>query len=226
MIKKVSGHFKMLMAVIFNQKRESFLLCALVIILFIIYFPDFKGDNLHEKYWHWIDPVAGIMTFVTSLVIFYLQAKTRWEESLDKQLNVDYIYINDNGDSILLAQVVGAYLSGSSDVRQWAQSLGGQMMGNLDFDMNWDDERKPAILKDQKGEYYKSYVIKIYLTTNPFELKPRTIKDEETQGNKDLDTKLLTGRDILDRFKSRRFKHSEVSGSLDELPIVWKRKEI
>jgi len=157
-----------------------------------------------DNFWAVLDPVAGIMTFFITLIILFIQAKTNWENGLEKKLDITYMYILPvDASEISLVQVHGAYLSGESDVRPWAQSLGSQIMGNMDFDMNWDDP-KPAITYDTENKaFYKRYEVIMYLSSNPFEIDK--------------------GRDTAHKFLQRSFKYSKVSGDLNNLPIIWSR---
>ncbi|HRQ31119.1 MAG TPA: hypothetical protein PLU49_13645 [Saprospiraceae bacterium] len=176
----------------------------LVFLLLVIYWPGFSKLGFKQGVWSWVDPVAGIMTFITTLVIFGMQAYKNWEQSLEKRLNVKYIFTGEKNDQ-LLAHIKGAYLAGENDTRAWAQQLGNQIMGNLDFDMNWDDP-KPEVLKDNFGRYFKVYNINIYLTSNPL---------STAEGK----TKAIF-------FLQRKFKHSLTSGGLENLPIMWERIEV
>lgn len=159
-----------------------------------------------QDLWHWLDPVAGIMTFITTLFIFGMQAYKNWETSLEKRLNINYWSSGENDSRKPVVKVLGAYLSGENDIRAWAQQLGRQMMGNLDFDMNWDDDTPPKILKMNKGKFFKQYEIDVYLTSNPFESEEHKKK--------------------VDEFIKRKFRHSRVMGDLENLPIIWERIDL
>lgn len=181
----------------------SILLIVLIIFLSLIYLPEFTGNDISKTIYDWIDPVAGIMTFITTLVIFGMQAYKNWEQSLEKRLNINYWYSGENDSRTPVAKVLGAYLSGENDIRAWAQQLGRQMLGDLDFDMNWDDDTPPRILKMNKGKFFKQYEIDVYLTTNPLE-------SEKHKKN-------------VDEFIKRKFWHSIIKIDSDNWPIIWKR---
>jgi translation initiation factor 2 beta subunit (eIF-2beta)/eIF-5 len=178
----------------------------LMILLVYLGFRYETAENHTDDFWQWIDPVAGIMTFATTLVIFGIQAYNNWEDSLEKQLSVDYIYTGGL-EELTIVQVKNAYLAGDGDVRAWAQALGGQMMGNLDFDMNWDEEPQKIHYDNKEGKYFKYYAVKLYLTTDP-----RTIKNDDRKGEK-----------VMLSFLERKFKHSKLEGDLENLPINWIR---
>lgn len=198
--------------ILHHSKPWSFILLGTIVFLMWMYFYkigkislDTTFKDSFETFWQWLDPVAGIMTFLTTLTIFWFQAKQKWEDSLEKMLTVEYIYTGGKNEKII-AIVENAYLSGESDIRQWAQSLGGQIMGNLDFDMNWDEEKEKIVFHENK--YFKSHNIKLYLTSDP--------KEIENDNKK--------GKMVMEEFLKRKFKYSTVEGNIDHFPIIWKRK--
>lgn len=176
------------------------LLVGLIFFLIAIYFNRWIATEggCDDKFWELIDPVSAITTFIATLFIYYNQARQRWEDNLEKLLDVQYYYTRNGEGDELIAEIRGAYLSGESDIRQWAISLGGQLfgIGQLKFDMNWDDDAKPRIIKSGK-KHVKQYNIKMYLTSKPEKIT-------------------LPSSDNL--------KYSEIQGSVDKLPIIWKRK--
>lgn len=141
----------------------SALLAALVICLSLLYWH--KGaatTGFWDDAWEISDPVAGIMTFVTTLVIFYLQARQSWIASLEKQLDVDYIY-----DGKVIGKIRGAYLSGESDIRAWSQSLGGQLYRGqrLSLDMVMDEVSLP--IRKEGDRWINPFKATLYLTSPP-----------------------------------------------------------
>ena len=179
---------------------QSLLIVVTIIALGLLYLPPWRG-NFAEAFWNWIDPVAGISAFVISLAILYNQARDHWEEGLEKQLTVFYLNSVDGKE---IAVVKNAYLAGPSDIRQWAQQLGGQMFGHMEMDMNWDDDDPPRIICETvlgKPRFVKSYSIKLYFDFN---------KSSEVS---------------LSKFKKRSFKHSHVEGDTENLPVRWIRQE-
>ena len=188
-----------LFTIIHHSKPWSYLLLALITVLGTYY--ALVTDHT-DTLWQWIDPVAGIMTFGTTLVIFGMQAKTNWENSLEKLLTIEYVYTGDMQERTI-ARIENAYLSGEADIRPWAQQLGGQIMGNLDLDMNWDESERDIIF--QGNQYFNAYSIKLYITSDP----------SRSEG----------GQKKISEFLNRRFKHSQVSGDISNLPIIWKRFE-
>ena len=180
---------------------QFFLIIGGLLLLMFIYKYSFQGVNVWDCFYHYIDPVASIMTFITTLVIFYIQAKQKWENSIEKRLSVRYVYVGESGnDSQIIAEIIDAYLPGESDVRAWAQSLGQQMMGFLDFDMHWDEE--PPVIKyhEKMNNYIKAYSISVYLTTNP------------------------TDNETMTKFKKKKFKHSNICISPDGTSLKWTEK--
>lgn len=123
---------------------QSFLLLILLVILVKAYLVRLQdGETFSDLFWRFIDPVAGIMTFATTLGIFYFQGYQSWEESLEKRLTVSYF--GPVKDQVVeIVRIERAYLAGESDVRARAQSLGCQILGQLDFDLDWDEEPTKA----------------------------------------------------------------------------------
>jgi len=193
----------------------------------IAYRYNYQGINLWDCIYNYIDPVAGIMTFFTTLVIFYIQAKKTWEENLEKHLSIDYIYVDEYSNEAIICQIVDAYLSDEADIRAWSQSLGSQIMGNLDFDMNWDADK--PLIKKENGTYFKKYKISIYLTRNPFETK--NVSEAKENIPNDMGVAFCRFEkpkfeNPTTKFLAKKFKHSEVIYQ-EHLPyITWKRKNI
>jgi hypothetical protein len=187
-----------------NKIWSTIIATALIILISIFWHNTDPIQSFADNFWAVIDPVAGIMTFFITLIILFIQAKTNWENGLEKRLSIIYMFIDPmNKVEVPLVNIENAYLSGDADIRPWAQSLGGQIMGNMDFDMNWDDP-KPTIIYDTKmREFYKKYEVIMYLTSNP------------------LDTE--KGKETFQNFLQRSFKYSKVSGDLNNLPIIWTR---
>ena len=156
------------------------------------------SDNL----WNVLDPISGILTFIISMIILYVQSRNNWENNLEKRLNANYVLV-DEAQNMPLLIVEQAYLSSEADIRQWAQQLGRQVMDDINFDMNWDDPEPEIRLDNETNRYYKLYKITVYLTSNPF--------NEEKGATK------------LKEFLDKRFKYSKVDGNASMLPIRWVR---
>lgn len=198
-------HTKIFIQILSSNKIWSTIIAsALVILIYIFWHNTDPTKSFADNFWAVIDPVAGIMTFFITLIILFIQAKSNWENSLEKRLSISYLYVNPiDKTEILLAKIIDAYLSGEADIRPWAQSLGQQILGTLDFDMNWDDP-KPQIEYDKnQKQFFKKYEVTLYLSNNPLST------------NK--------GLEIASNFLNRSFKHSKVVGSIEDLPIKWSR---
>lgn len=191
--KGLHNRFKIILTGVSSNKLLFWGLTALIGITGCLYAIDEDHTN---SFWAWIDPVAGIMTFITTLVIFCMQAYKAWEDKLEKQLYIDYYYVNEEMQDVHVASIMGAYLAGESDIRQWAISLGGQMFGTIKFDMNWNDELPPSVIR-HGNKYFKKYIIRMYLTELPVKC---TLPSSEN------------------------LKFSKVEGDLQNLPIRWVRK--
>jgi hypothetical protein len=181
---------------------SSTLIIGLFLVLISLYMYQWDGDNLQEKFWSVLDPVTTLLTFITTLAIFYIQAYNNWENSLEKSLTISY-YIDEDGTTKEILRIVNAYLSGESDIRQWAQSLGGQVFGLLSLDIAWDES--PPKINQTGTEYFKAYEVALYLPVNPL-------------NNPEVRAK------ILPSFLERKLTHSLVRGDADHLPIIWERR--
>lgn len=187
------------------KKYWLFTILFLVSFIFLVYAFLYKThgvNNIEEAIWLVADPAITFLTFGTTLVIFYMQARVGWEESLEKKLSISYIYSSPDRE-IELLRIEDSYLAGESDIRAWAQSLGRQVFGNLEFDIAWDE--KPPSIRKIKNKYFKTYSTRLFLNTNPFE-------NVDTVNTK------------IKPFLEREFAQSEIHGSIDKLPIVWRRK--
>lgn len=184
-------------------KAQSLLIGLLLIVLILTYLYKWQnGETSADSLWEFIDPVAGIMTFITSLAIFYVQGYQRWEDSLEKRLSASY-YAPNGEKQIEIVRVEKAYLSGIGDIRAWTQSLGSQILGNLDFDLIWDDLPEKTVYENKK--WYRDYEVNIYLSKNPLE-DPEVVEKKTKP------------------FLKKSFHLSDTEGDLKNLPIVWKRK--
>ncbi len=178
-------------------KQVLFLVGALGILCIGMYFQwpvVIKLDN-------YLSPVFGLITFPITLAILYFQGYQRWEDNLEKRLTVSYVYVESSDNTTEIARIEKAYLSGEGDIRAWAQQLGSQIMGQLNFDLIWD--RKPPKVVNEDKKWYKNYEVIIYLTSNPL----------ATQH----------GQQKANELGKRQFQHSVVQGDVNNLPIIWKR---
>lgn len=119
----------------------------------------FSADAL----WEWLDPVSGIMSLVLTFVVLYNQAYQRWEDGLEKRLDVDFVL---KGQDKPIIQVKNAFLAGEADIRAWGQQLGRQIMGDMHLDLSWD--RSVPVIKKDGAEVVKSYTLTIFLVDDPF----------------------------------------------------------
>lgn len=193
-------------AILCSNKIWSTIIATALIILIIVFWHNIDPClSYSDNFWAVLDPVAGIMTFFITLIILFIQAKTNWENGLEKRLSIKYAFIDPKEKSeVPLVIIENAYLSGDADIRPWAQSLGGQIMGSMDFDMNWDDPKPFIEFDSNQKQYFKKYQVTLYLATNPLQT--------------------IDGIDKAKKFLTRSFKHSRVAGDTDNPPIIWSRK--
>ena len=193
--------------------------------LVVFYLHRWQGATNADKFYNGIEPVANLLTFVTTLVIFIMQAKLKWENSIEKRLSVKYIFVGVDGssnDDVEIAQVIDAYLPSESDARAWAQSLGQQMMGFLDFDMHWDEKTPKIEFNTKLGKFVKRYFLQVYLTTDPRVVQV-TKKDKDTSEEKKNEKKLNIPNDKFENFKKKKFRHSELIPNNNN-SITWQEK--
>lgn len=195
-----------------------------ILYLIMFYSYKFEGINIQDKWYNFLDPIASIMTFITTLAIFYMQAKTKWENSIEKRLSVTYIFVGNDGDedNVEVAKIIDAYLPSESDARAWAQSLGSQIMGNLDFDMHWDESKSKIEFNEKLGDFVKRYSLKVYLTTDPRNVISLKTQKEKTILFEDPE-KIIVTNDKLEKFKNKKFKHSKLSQD-EKGCLIWEEK--
>ncbi len=188
-----------------SEWKQVLLLISLIAFLGLA-FGGIINIPVLNKIWGIFDPVAGIATFFITLAILWNQLRLGWENGLEKRLNVEYCTLSGTELQVLFL-VKGAYLAGESDIRPWAQQLGQQITGTLQFDMNWDDDTPKKIMYDRREKkYVKNFYVTMYLTTNPLHTEK--------------------GKASIHDFIERKtyLKHSTIEGDLENLPIIWKRK--
>ncbi|HKL03691.1 MAG TPA: hypothetical protein VJ911_08450 [Cryomorphaceae bacterium] len=189
-----------------HNRKQAVLVSLVLLVLSLIYWHKWNPNSefyCPDRFWEFIDPVSAIGAFIFTIAILYNQAKEKYFNSLESRLSVDFYY-----QGKVVMKVEQAYLAAKSDIRSWAQSLGGQMAGErLTFDMNWEDD-KPMKIETQHNETFKHYYITIFLTENP-------LNQDHFKSNTFLKNK-------------NQFKHSEVIVKKEEDNtncIIWRRKK-
>lgn len=140
-----------------------FICTAITVLLCVIFVNNFV-DNVWTA---WIDPIIGVTLIFGPLMIWFYTNREDWAHQLPKRLTVHFIY-----EGKPLFSCFEAYLSGESDIRQWAQQIGSQWSGsrNLQFDPFIFQER-PDIMREKHtdGEWqsYKLYTLVIKLQEMP-----------------------------------------------------------
>jgi hypothetical protein len=196
--------------------KQVFLLVILLIILFPIYcnLNYDSSDSLAENIWNIVDPVAGIGAFLITIAVLYNQGKQKYLESLEKRLSVDYYLVSEDGSQDLIMQVVQAYLAGESDIRQWAQSLGGQQLAgkHLSFDLYFKTVFEAKKESDSNGDKFLHYKINMYLDEDPRK-ETELVNTKEEMGHRR--SGLLMKED---------FKNSVLTRPSKDSVWEWKRK--
>lgn len=180
------------------------ILFMLLLSVFLIRAYAFKfgleGESFPDRFWEFFEPVSGILTLLVTLFILYMQAYKNWEEACEKRVTVRYVYSTDAFKTREVARIENAYLGNSDDIRAWSQSLGRQLLGQLDFDMDWGEIKEK--INYREGKWYKEYYTTIYLVSNPWD-------EEEME-------KL--------RKKKEEFQRSEIIIDTEEQHALWRRK--
>jgi len=170
--------------------------------------------SLAHNIWATIDPIAGIGAFIFTLIVLYNQGMDRYLNSLEKRLSVDYYLLSNNDDPKLIMKIEQAYLAGDADIRQWAQSLGGQQLtgDHLSFDMHFETvfERKKE--RDKNGTPFLHYKINMYLDKDP---RQRVKLVEDKNDPESQESKLLT---------EETYKFSILLRPAKDKIWTWKRK--
>jgi hypothetical protein len=200
--------FRKSIAIIVHSWRQIF--ATLIIIFTLGVFYSYKLASLYdqESWWSFLDPLTSITTAAVSLFVLRNQWIQRWENQLEQRLDVDYVYIPADSTHLPIIQVQGAYLSGQDDIRQWSQQLGRQIVsGDLEFDMNWDDEPMRIEYDDNENKFIKQHKVTMYLRENVVEKY----------------------KDNINKFKDKMVnsKYSEViTTTMDGIitQVIWKRK--
>lgn len=116
-----------------------------------------------------LDPLLGFLTLMIAILVWVIQVRKEWEDSLPKRLTVQFDY-----EGRIIMKCKEAMLVGESDIRNWGQQIGQQMSFGtfLKFDPYIKLE-SPKIKYNKKWrEYYKHYIATFYLTELPDMPKP------------------------------------------------------
>lgn len=158
---KKSSWLKVWLSTLKYSNVTAFLMVLASVLLVYTYHKAGSFSN-SEKFWTFLDPVAGIGTLLITLVVLLNQGKDKYLNSLEKRLTIHYKY---KGKQVMYIE--NAYLSGESDIRQTAYSLGGILFkGRLNFDMVLETlhEKQHRVGKDKN---YLHYEVTLFLNSDP-----------------------------------------------------------
>ncbi len=123
----------------------------------------FTGLNWWQDF---IDPLIGISVLMVTISIWLSKAKTEWEDELPNRLTVRFIYENNE-----LMRCEEAPLIHESDIRQWSQQIGLQMVNQEGFRFSMEpyfEIDQPVPQKDSlSNEYFLHYSYNLYLYEKP-----------------------------------------------------------
>ncbi len=121
-------------------------------------------SSLGLGWWsNWVDPMAGVATFLVALGVWLSKQFNAWEDDLPKRLTVIFIY-----QKRMVMKCEEAYLASEGDIRAWGQQIGSQMSGKSRLDIQPYIKQEAPIRKvDEEGKDYRLYVAYFYLNQMP-----------------------------------------------------------
>jgi hypothetical protein len=163
-----------LLSFILDDKKKEINIAIIVIeftLILILLTQIIGGKNIFpiEKVFNglnwWseiLDPLLGAAIVLIALGIWVNKNQKEWEDSIEKTLTV--IFKHENQE---VMRCVRAYLAGESDIRQWAQQIGGQMsLSLLEFEPFIDP--KPSVIDFRDKQWYKDYYVIFNLRNLPY----------------------------------------------------------
>lgn len=158
----------------------------LVVFLFSMYIV-----WIYEKF-SWGDPILGLFTFIMSIFIFMNQIRIDWESNLQKRIT---LFFELDGKTVMKFEK--GLIPDSTDIRAWAQQIGGQMGRTraLKFEPSIE-MANPKIYYDKiRKHYYKLFPVTFTLLEYP-----------DLSEEKDLDEK----NRIQEKFKNGNCMHWKI----------------
>jgi len=145
-------------------------------ILFVVWWYRWKNNILYEFYdgWYseWIDPSFTIITLVVTTIIAIIVNVENWNSNLPKRLTIHFVLPPETGlnDLKIIFTCLEAYLSGVSDIRQWAQQIGRQKFGrDLDF-YPYITQIDPILSYSPSLKHFNLYEVFIFLRKKPLNI--------------------------------------------------------
>ncbi len=165
-----------------HVKFDLWLILGFIAFILSIVILSHSTNWINAGFAPYIDPIIGIGTFATAIIIAY----RGWKDKIPKKLTVHFKY---EGKYIFTCHK--AYLSGEGDIRPWGQQIGRQMNDGKPLDFYpYIRQQAPKVeevdritgrIKDKSrfkymkwlffDAFYKHYVVTFFL------YKPSYIKD-------------------------------------------------
>lgn len=116
----------------------------------------------------WIGIVAGIVTLA---VVWFLDRRREWIDSVEKRASITYWFWTGDGWK-RWKSIHDVFLAGESDIRQWSQSLGGQLKRGdiylpLDAYVHVTDRNPPPV--ETSNSWVRRYEVHMPLWMDPDE---------------------------------------------------------
>lgn len=123
--------------------------------------------------WGAVQNVGTCLTLVVAFLVWVGELHGDWIESLPKRLTVRFTFEEKD---VMVCE--GAYLAGESDIRAWAQQLGGQMSDDqgLKFFPSLEQSDREILHDMKEDRLVVHYTVSVKLRTLPQTLK--TIGDQ------------------------------------------------
>jgi len=121
-------------------------------------------------WWGAVQNIGTCLTLVVAFLVWVGELHQEWIEGHPKRLTVRFRY----KDRVVMA-CEGAYLAGASDIRAWAQQLGGQMSDDYNLKLFPNlEQRQPELVREMvagRPHLFLHYTVNVTLRTLPETLK-------------------------------------------------------
>ena len=132
------------------------------------------SDKPQMKFYDGLGQVVGFATLAVSLLVWFGDQRTRWEQSLPKLLTVVYLY-----DGRPAMKCVHATLLGEADVRAMSQQMGAQITGVRHLAISPVFELKSTEIIQQESAPKMAVLYTVHMTLTEV---PDKIVDARRQG--------------------------------------------
>lgn len=206
-------------------------------ILFVSWLSRWNNNRLFQFkegwYGNWIDPSFTIITLIVTTIFAIIANAENWNNKLPKRLTIHFVLPPESGqkDLKIIFTCLEAYLSGESDIRQWAQQIGRQKFGrDLDF-FPYITQVDPVISYSNSLKDYKLYEVFIFLRKKPLTINELqyTVWDDNEDDSAENSEYLFTDcpvftKTLLEQNKKRKKRKEKFANPTHHLPPT-SRKE-